>query len=648
MIPDFISSYNNKKKVNEENTTKNNFEKIPTSATNNNNKRINNRASSSIKFNNNYTNDTMTQEDKKSFITTNKTNSACILNKNKSIKINPNKTSSTFYNTKLDINSYYNNDNNNNIEDLIDKFNEIKLNKQMLFDYNSSLISKLNFYRNQLDDFHLKEIKLEGIRKNYETQVKNIISDNYFSFEELIKYNEKCKKFLEKNEFFINKMKKINIKKKKKLIIDKINKDNLDDDDDKSEVEEEEIKNVSNEEDKEIDADDIIFKSSKKLIMNINNFFITCSDMLKDIIVSINNMKSANETGDLKGDKKNIISKFEEDNSTFMRENNITDEISDNPYIEIFKKLVEYQKIKEIDISKDYKLLLQYIKSLIRFIEEEQNIGELNVREFKNNLIDKFYKNGEDSNSQKIDKLFIKRFLSKKNPNFNNIYNHFTILLEPTMKNIKLLYQIIHDDSSKQYLDNIISNKIEINQKGTSNKKINQQLSISEYNSKNEYTEKDNNKIKNIRRLSSSKSEINKNEELCYDEEDIDSIDTQSTKKKIIKVRKKVKSIDEKVINNLYTPFLKKTIYLRQLNPNIPGIKQMTSNSSKTNFELKKMINDVDTISHQMKIYNNPILDPNKLSNTTYNSLVKLMLNDSNKINIKAKNKNKKKKVSIK
>ena len=74
----------------------------------------------------------------------------------------------------------------------------------------------------------------------------------------------------------------------------------------------------------------------------------------------------------------------------------------------------------------------------------------------------------------------------------------------------------------------------------------------------------------------------------------------------------------------------------------------MTSNSSKTNFELKKMINDVDTISHQMKIYNNPILDPNKLNKDTYNSLVKLMLNDNNKNNIKGKNKNKKGNLSLK
>ena len=68
----------------------------------------------------------------------------------------------------------------------------------------------------------------------------------------------------------------------------------------------------------------------------------------------------------------------------------------------------------------------------------------------------------------------------------------------------------------------------------------------------------------------------------------MDSFDIQSTKKKVIKIKKRVKSIDEKVINNLYIPFLEKTFYLRKLNPNIPEIKQQISNSSKTNFEIIK------------------------------------------------------------
>jgi hypothetical protein len=60
------------------------------------------------------------------------------------------------------------------------------------------------------------------------------------------------------------------------IIIERINKDNKDKKTDEPEDEEEENnrdKDISEEEKKEIDADDIVFKYSKNIIMNVNNFF---------------------------------------------------------------------------------------------------------------------------------------------------------------------------------------------------------------------------------------------------------------------------------------------------------------------------------------------------------------------------------------
>ena len=628
MNSNYISSYLDTKKVNTENSVKVNFEKIENSVNNN---RIKNRALSSFKNKNDYTINSTIQEDKKSNNTTIRNISTINLNKTKSFKINPNKTASTFYNSnKFDI-TCYNND-KNNIEDLVDKFKNISLSKQTLLDYNSSLMSTLSFYRHQLDDFHFKEINLEGTKKKYEKKVKEIISNNYFDFEELTKYNEKCEKFMEENEYFINKMKKSSKKEKMNKIIETINKDKKYSQENNKEEED----NKSNEHE-QISPDDIIFKSSKNIIMSINNFFLTCTDLLKDIIITINNINN-NDGNNGISDKKDISSKFDEDNSIFMKENNIMVETSDNPFIEAFKKLAEYQKNKEIDISYDYKLLIQYINDLKKYVDENENIQKsINLFELKIFLLDKFYKTEDNLNNKKIDKLFVKRFLSKKTPNFNNIFNHFSKLLVPTISNIKSLCELINDESNKNYLDTIMKNKAEITQKINSNKKIYQS---SENIIKNEVMGKEikekSRLINNYKSLSSSKSEIYKNEELSYDEEEPNSFDTQSTKKKIIKIKKKVKSIDEKIINKLYIPFLEKTVYLRKLNPNIPGIKQMTSNCSKTNFEIKKMINDVDNISNQMRIYNNPFLDPNKLSKTTYRSLVNLMLKDNNKSRINA------------
>ena len=448
------------------------------------------RTLSSIRTKRNCTNNTILQEDKKSYNSaTLKNNSNYNLNKNKSFKNMANKTSSTFFHTKLDINSFYNNE--NNIDELVDKFNEIKLTKQVLFDYNSSLMSKLNFYRYQLDDFHYKELKFEEQKKNYNVKVQEIISNNYFNFEELTKDNEKCKEFLEKNEYFINRMKKNNKKIKMNRIIETINKDDLDE----ISIETKKEHTQNNEVKKNIDNDDIVFKLSKNIIMTINNFFLTCSDSLKEIIKSINIINNLDGEEGASGDKKNS-SKVEDDNSLFMKENNITDENSNNPFIEVFKKIAEYQKNKEVNISNDYKLLLQYIKNLINYSENNSNIlDQSDLQEINTNLVDKFYKPGDSQNTKKIDKLFIKRFLSKKIPNYNNIFTYFTTLLEPSISNIKSLYELTNDESNQKYLDNILQNKNDIIAKTNNTKKVFQPINNSIENINN--NENMENKLKN-------------------------------------------------------------------------------------------------------------------------------------------------------
>ena len=124
-----------------------------------------------------------------------------------------NKTSSTFYQTRYDFNSFYNND-NNSLNELVTKFNSINITKEEIFKYINNLLSKLDFYRKQMNYIHNKEINLEVMKTKYNIEVQNIITNNFFNFEELTKNNQKCKKFLEENEYFMNKMKKINQKRK--------------------------------------------------------------------------------------------------------------------------------------------------------------------------------------------------------------------------------------------------------------------------------------------------------------------------------------------------------------------------------------------------------------------------------------------------
>jgi len=62
----------------------------------------------------------------------------------------------------------------------------------------------------------------------------------------------------------------------------------------------------------------------------------------------------------------------------------------------------------------------------------------------------------------------------------------------------------------------------------------------------------------------------------------------------------------------------------------------MTSRTSKASHQINKKIGEVDIISHQMNIYNNPNLNTNQLCDNTYNSLVKLVYNSTKRNNMRS------------
>ena len=526
-------------------------------------------------------------------------------------KNNANKTSSTFYQTAFDFNSFYSNE-NNSLNELINRFNSIQLKKEEIYNYISNLISKLDFYRNQLNIIHNKEIELENKKSNYSNQVKDIISNNYFNFEELTRNNLKYKEFLEKNEFFINKMKKENQKLKMEKILKKIEQD---EEIKKGEIEQsikEDIDklNCINDNDTNVKTDNILFKISNDLIINIKNFFFICSDILKDAYSAIT------------GNKKFSTINLEKD-------------VSKNPFIEVLKKLVDFDQNKDIFISNDYKLLIQYIKNLIKYCKENKNIlSPEMMQDINSNLFEKFYKPGEVN--KKLDNIFINRFITKKNPNYNNIFIHFTILSDQVIENVKEIYNLIQTEEKKsniRYLRGRESTKTLINNNSES-----QSQNVENTEKRNSVRKTERKKYTKYNSIKSSKmnskSYSNIFQELSEDKEDIDKINSSGRKIMNIKNKWRVKSLDKRITDKLYKPFLEKTLYLRQINPNIPGIKQMTSRTCKANHQINKRIGEVNIISKQINIYNNPNIDPNKLCDNTYNSLVKLIYNSTKRNNM--------------
>ena len=503
-------------------------------------------------------------------------------NEIKNVKKIWNKTSSTLYQTLNNFSTI--NDSKNNISILVNKLQDIKITKNEIFEYLNNIMAKSEFYRNQLNLLRDKEIKLENLKNDYTAKAKNIISNNFFKFDELTKNNKKCKEFLERNELFLNRIKITEQKLIKNKILNHI-KDNLNiNDNNKNQdfINEEYINNTF-----------YLFRESKNLISIIRKFFLICSDLLKDIYISISKDENCSTS-------------------------NLEKYFSDNSYIDVLKKINEYYDNEEVIISKDYKLLLQYIKNLLKFCKQNKNaLSKDALEEIISNLFNKFYLPGELNN--KLDKDFIERFLAKKNKNYNNIFINFTQLVEPALHIIKSLYNLINSDENIKLLNN---NKTE-NEEQSNEIKYNTISSESKRNYK-----RLNNYIPS-KYESKSVNDININDELCKDNDDYED---SHKNKNIINITKnkrhiiKVKLIDKKVADKLYEPFMAKTSYMKKLNFNIPKINKLSNRISKENNQIIKKMGEV---TRNMNIFENSDVYTNKLSDTTYNSILKLIQNNT-------------------
>ena len=498
-------------------------------------------------------------------------------NEMKNIKKKLIKTQSTLYQTLNNLSSI--NDTKNNLSILVNKLNDIKITKNEIFEYVNKIMTKSEFYRAQMNLLHDKEINLENLKNSYTTKAKNIISNNIFKFDELTKNNEKCKEFLEKNELFFNGIKNTKQKLAKNKILEHIkNNSKIDNNKKQDSINEESITNNIN-----------LFQKSKNLIRIIRTFFLICFDLLKDIHIAISK------------DENYSIDEIKKD-------------INDKPYIEVIKKLNEFFENEEVIISKDYKLILQYIKNLLKFCKQNGDVLPKDVlEEINSNLFKKFYLPGELN--KKLDNNFINFFLAKKNKNYNDIFIYFTALVEPAVDIIVSLYNLINSNENIKLLkdNNIGKESQRVDKKYNkiaSKMKRNKKYNLFDYKSK-------------------SVNNININDELCKDEDDEvfekNANINRISRNKMNKLR--VKLINKQISDKLYEPYMAKTLFMKNSNLKIPNIK-LLSDGFKANNQIMKKIRGINMFSRKMNLLENSDVYTNKLINITYNSLIKLMKNN--------------------
>ena len=538
------------------------------------------------------------------------------------------------------------NSDNPSLDELKEKFESLSINKETLFNYNSKLTSKLNFYKTQFDHYHAKELLLEEKKSLFTKKAIQVISDDFLTFKQLAKIKPEIKDFLKKNAEKIKEIKHENKKDKLNEINNKIISSNPIND-----KMNENSENLYQIDDQLNNNSDKVIAASQKIILSNKNFFMKCSDYLKQIINhidTVNNLDKKEKEKKKSKDNNNNENEQKEDkeekNDTNSDNNSSTKIKVDPNFTEIFveenNKLENLLKLMDEEVINNKKNFVSYLKDLINYSQKDEELKNIfNLDELNNDLLYHFYK---DKEGNKIKNTFYNQFQLKRFPELKKIYNHFTEYIEPTIEHINKIIKIINDTENDSNIKTMISLK-----KSRLLFKRKETGKFNFYNENNILL--DNNEKSNSRygsHLAKSRSVIgfgngttSSQKDTSFSElefmgggkvDEDDVLDNEIEKKEKKIVRKKVNSKEENIVNKLYSPFLEKTYYLRQLNTNMKGIKSMTTYDCKANHTLRKRNGELDIITHQMLIYNNPLINPNKLANPTYNSLVQLAISNKN------------------
>ena len=135
-----------------------------------------------------------------------------------------------------------------------------------------------------------------------------------------------------------------------------------------------------------------------------------------------------------------------------------------------------------------------------------------------------------------------------------------------------------------------------------------------------------NKKFKLVNKQSIYDKEKNDEYDSVWVEDKDTSLETKSIKNEEKMFKKKFNHIENNIMNHLYKPSFDKTTYLRKLNLEMKNIKNLTFNNSRYNFVMNQKKNEINLMSQQMMLYNNPGIHPNDLSIPMYNNINELMI----------------------
>ena len=509
---------------------------------------------------------------------------------------------------------------NMTLNQLKDILNQINLKKEEIFDYISKLSAKISLYQYNLNNLHAKEISLNDKKHDFFDRVKKIISENFLNFEELIKNNSKFESFLYKNELFINEMKLKNRENNLNEINKRLNpqKYELEHNEtglsnmsrltkEEKEKYEKEQKLKLNKEQMLINANES-YKKANDLILKMNYFFDNILDTMNNVSNTIQNILKSGKIEKDEGQKIGLSEFF----------NSIEKEK---------EKIIEFKKINIEETKSDSSSFIDYIKKLIDY-NKNNLYSKIDEKDLENKLLKSFFYQEEDINNNKINELSFNQFVSSdKISNQYDIFYHFYTMSDQTMDIIKSIISLIKNN--EELINKYEAKKLSSDKSSKSILSNQNSLLASIFSStkaKLKASSMNNKKFKLVNKQSIYDKEKNDEYDSVWVEDKDTSLETKSIKNEEKMFKKKFNHIENNIMNHLYKPSFDKTTYLRQLNLEMKNIKNLTFNNSRYNFVMNQKKNEINLMSQQMMLYNNPGIHPNDLSIPMYNNINELMI----------------------
>jgi hypothetical protein len=298
-----------------------------------------------------------------------------------------------------------------------------------------------------------------------------------------------------------------------------------------------------------------------------------------------------------------------------------------NSVVKEKEKIVEFKKSNKIDVESNSSSFIDYLKKLIEYNKNisKEKLDEENINK---NLLNIFYNQEDIGKKDKINELTFNQFISSSSiSNQHDIFYHFYTLSEQTIDIIKSILNFIK--SNQEFIKKY--EKKSLSTAGSSKSILLNENNliasiISNAKAKLRASTLNNKKFQIVNKQSISEKEKGDDFDSVWVEDKDTSIDIKSIKNEEKVFKKKFNHIENNIMNHLYKPSFEKTTYLRKLNLEMKNIKNLTFNNSKYNFFMGQKKNEIDLMSKQMLIYNNPGIHPNELSNPMYNNINNLMI----------------------